>query len=152
MPGLNIPTLVKAGCLENDTINILNTAFNNTTSMVANNVATGQGFAVFNTAAAVTLLPATTPAGTYRVSAYFVITTTFVTNTTVNISFQWTDAQAAQSLIVATTSTLTAGTSASGTALINSNGTAAITFKPGDTGTAATAGVANWYVTVERLL
>lgn len=120
------------------------------------------GFAVFNTAAAVTLAPAGAPAGIYRLTAQLAITTTFVTNTAVKMAFGWTDAQQATTLTL-TGGALTAGTylpaTAGGTitALVNtsqtfySTGVAAITFTPGVTGSAATAGVAQVSVVLERL-
>lgn len=151
MPGLNIPTLVKAGALEADTINILNTAFNNTTSIVATNQATAQAFGVFNTAAAITLLPASTPAGTYRVTSVITITTTFVTNTAVTSAIGWTDDQGAQTATT-TGGALTAGTQIQSTQLIRSAGSAAITWTPAKTGSAATAGAAAWSIIVERVL
>lgn len=151
MPGLNIPTLVKAGCLEADTLGILNTAFNNTTSVVATNVATAQAFGVFNTAAAITLLASTAAAGTYRVNAYLVITTTFVTNTAVTGTFGWTDDNGAQTLTT-TGGALTAGTTLVTSQLIRSAGGAAITWTPAKTGSAATAGAAAWSIVVERVI
>lgn len=114
-------------------------------------VSASLGFAVFNTAAAVNLLPATAPAGTYRVSLYMVTTTTFVTNTEEVITFGWTDDDQAQTLAF-TTGALTAGTTLVGSQLIRSAGTAAITYTPSKTGTAATAGVNALSIVVERLI
>ena len=152
MPGLNITTLTKVGCLEADTLNVLNSAFANTTSIVAPVVAnTAVPFGTFNTGTAVNFLTATPPAGVYRVTAYLLLTTTFVTNTTVNITVGWTDESQAQTNIVATTSTLTAGTFVSGSVTFKSSGSAQITWAPKDTGTAATAGAASVYVVLERL-
>lgn len=151
MPGLAIPTLVKAGALEADTLNVLNSAFNNTTSIVATNVATAQAFGVFNTGAAINLLPSTAPAGTYRVSFYIVITTTFVTNTAVTGAFGWTDDNGAQTLTV-TGGALTAGTTLLASQLIRSSGSAAVTFTPAKTGSSASAGAAAWSVIVERVV
>jgi hypothetical protein len=151
MPGLNIPTLVKVGCLEQDTLGVLNTAFNNTTSVVANGNLTGVGFAVFNTGAAVSLLPAGAPAGTYRISFYVVITTLFVTNTAIVMTVGWTDDGAAQTLAV-TGGALTVGTTLIGSQLIRSTGSAAITWTPTKTGSAASAGAAAISVTLERIL
>ena len=122
-----------------------------TSSVVATNAATAQAFGVFNTGAAITLLPSTTAAGTYRVSMYVVITTTFVTNTAVTGAFGWTDDNGAQTLTV-TSGALNAGTTLVGSQLIRSSGTAAITFTPAKTGSAATAGAAAWTVVVERVL
>ena len=111
-----------------------------------------QGFAVFNTSAAVNLLPAAAPAGTYRASIYLVLTTTFVTNTTVNISLGFTDDNGAQTPVAVTTSTLTAGTAVQVSYTFRSTGATAITYKPGVTGSAATAGAAAFSVVLERLI
>jgi hypothetical protein len=120
------------------------------------------GYAVFNTAAAVNLAPATAPAGIYRLSFQLIITTSFVTNTEVTMAFGWTDADQASTLTL-TTAAKTAGNylpaSSGGTItaatlssiLINSAGTAAITYTPGVTGSAATAGAAQVSVILERL-
>ena len=152
MPGLNIPTLVKAGALEADTINILNTAFNNTTSIVGTSNQTAQAFGVFNTGAAITLVPAATAnAGSYRVTQYVVITTTFVTNTAVTGTFGWTDDNGAQTATT-TGGALTAGTTLVSSQLVRSTGAAAITWTPAKTGSAATAGAAAWSIVVERVI
>jgi hypothetical protein len=120
------------------------------------------GFAVFNSAAAVTLLPATAPAGIYRLTAQLVITTSFVTNTEVVMTFAWTDADQATSLVL-TTAAKTAGTylpaTAGGsiTALVPnsqtfySTGAAAITYTPSVSGSAATAGAAQVSIVLERI-
>lgn len=111
-----------------------------------------QGFAVFNTSAAVNLLPAAAPAGTYRASIYLVLTTTFVTNTTVNIALGFTDDNGAQAPVTVSTSTLTAGTAVQISYTFRSTGATAITYKPGVTGPAATAGAASFSVVLERLI
>jgi hypothetical protein len=114
---------------------------------------TAQGFAVFNSATPVTLVASGAGnAGTYRASLYLVISTTFVTNTTVNISLGYTDDQQAQAPIAISTSTLTAGTSIQTTFTLRSTGGTAITYKPGVTGSAATAGAAAFSVVLERLI
>ena len=117
-------------------------------------------FGTFNTGSAVTMLASTgTPAGFYRVTFNLVVTTTFVTNTAITLAFGWTDKQAARTLTL-TGAALTAGTQLpafSGTAVaptdfsFYSTGTAAITYTPAKTGTAATAGAAWIAVTLERL-
>jgi hypothetical protein len=125
-------------------------------------VNTNSGFAVFNAATPVTLVPAGAPAGIYRLTAQLVITTSFVTNTEVVMAFGWTDADQATTLTL-TTAAKTAGTylpaTAGGTitALVPnsqtfySTGAAAITYTPSVTGTAATAGAAQVSIVVERL-
>ena len=144
--------LIKQGCFDADIMNQINALLAGQDILVASTSQLLQGFAVFNTAAAVTLLPATAPAGVYEVNIYLVLTTTFVTNTTVNITLGFTDDAAAQAPIVATTSTLTAGAAAFGAYTFRSNGTAAITYTPKVTGTAATAGAATFSIAVQRLL
>lgn len=116
------------------------------------------GFAVFNTAAAVNMLPATAPAGTYRITLYGITTTTFVTNTQETITFGWTDDQGART-VVYTTAALTAGTqlpplssTISNSLTFRSNGTAAVTYTPAVTGSAATAGAMAVSILVERLI
>lgn len=143
--------LVQQGALTNDVEIQLNNNFAASPNVVASVASTGVGFAAFNTAAAVNLVGATAPAGLYRATVYLLETTTFVTNTTTNVTIGWTDASQAQTNIVTTTSTLTAGTFVSGTVTFQSAGTAAITYTPGKTGSAATGGVASIYVVLERL-
>jgi hypothetical protein len=152
MPGLNIPTLVKVGALEQDTLNILNSAFGNTTSVLATVAQTAVPFGTFNTGAAVNFLTATPPAGVYRVTGYLLETTTFVTNTTTAITIGWTDESQAQTNIAFTTSTLTAGTFTSGSVTFRSSGSAQITWAPTKTGASATAGAASIYLVLERVL
>jgi len=152
MPG-QIATLVKVGCFEADTLNALNTAFTNTPGLVGTSVnSTAVPFGNYTTAGtAVTLLPATAPAGTYRVSISAVVTTTFVTATTVGHTIGWTDDQGARTQANAL-GALTAGTNSLVTTVIRSNGTAAVTVTEIATGSNASAGVMALSVTVERLL
>lgn len=114
-----------------------------------------QGFAVFNTATPVTLVAAGAGnAGTYRVSVNLIITTTFVTNTQVQIQVKATDDAALQTFTTITTS-ITAGAAGSdvqSTTFFRSTGATAVTYTPSVTGTAATAGVASFSVVVERLI
>lgn len=109
------------------------------------------GFAVFNTAAAVNMLPTTVPTGTYRISLYLVTTTTFVTNTEEVITFGWNDASGAQTLAF-TTGALTAGTTLVGSQLIGVVTGTAVTYTPSKTGSAATAGVNQLNIVVERVI
>jgi hypothetical protein len=144
--------LIKQGCFDNDVMSQVNALFQAQDVLVATTSNAALGFAAFNAAAAVTLLPSTTPAGLYEVNIYGVVTTTFVTNTTWNFSLGFTDDAAAQSPIVLTSSTLTAGTGVFAAYTFRSNGTAAITYTPGKTGSAATAGVVAFSLAVQRLL
>lgn len=148
-------TLFKAGCFDNDNINAINTNIANINAnspgiVSSINLAT-QGFAVWNTAAAVNLAAATAPVGTYRLTMYLTITTTFVTNTAVVATFGWTDDQGARTLVI-TGGALTAGTTMVASQLIRSAGTAAITYTPSVTGSAATAGAASVSAVLERLI
>lgn len=162
-PAVTAPTtLFKAGCFDNDNINTLNTNLTNFNTGFTNTLANSPGivntvnlsaaaFGIWNTAAAVNLAAASAPAGTYRITLYLVITTTFVTNTAVVATFGWTDDQGARTLVV-TGGALTAGTTMIGSQLIRSNGTAAITYTPSVTGSAATAGNASVSAILERLI
>lgn len=119
--------------------------------VAAVNLAT-QGFAVFNSATPVTLVAAAAGnAGTYRVTVIEIVTTTFVTNTTTNITIGYTDDAAAQTIVVSPAA-LTAGSEATTNSVFRSTGAAAITYTPKVTGTAATAGAASFSVVVERLI
>lgn len=118
--------------------------------ILANVSAVTQSYTVFNSATPVNLL-ASAPAGRYRASIYLVITTTFVTNTEVTITIGWTDEKQAQTYVL-TTSALTAGTYAAGTITLSSAASDAITYTPGVTGSAATAGAASFYIVLERLV
>lgn len=114
-------------------------------------VSASLGFAVFNAAAPVTLVPITSVAGTYRISLYGVTTTTFVTNTEETITFGWTDDQGARTLVL-TTAALTAGTTLIGSQLIRSTGAAIVTYTPAVTGASATAGAMAVSIVVEQLI
>jgi hypothetical protein len=114
-------------------------------------VSASLGFAVFNAAAPVTLVPTTAATGTYRVSLYGVTTTTFVTNTEETIQFGWTDDQGARTLTF-TTAALTAGTTLVGSQLIRSVTGNAVTYTPNVTGSAATAGAMAVSIVVEQLI
>jgi hypothetical protein len=115
------------------------------------------GFALFLTSgsAAITLLAATAPAGTYRLTAYAVISTTFSGNSvaTVPITIGWTDSVHAQTnATILAGGTLTANFEQQGVLTINSAGTAAITITPSATTGNPTAGAMNVYITIERLI
>lgn len=161
MPGLTItaPTLVKAGCLEADTLNILNTALGGVNTALAStpgvvaNVNNGAvPFGNYTTAGtSVSLLASTGPAGTYRVSVYAVITTTFTGATAVQHVLGYTDDQGARTVTFAL-GALTAGTFLTSTDTFRSNGTAAITILEQGTVSNATAGAMALSVVLERLL
>jgi hypothetical protein len=144
--------LVKQGAFDADLMNQVNAFTQASDLLVATAVNAALGFAAFNSAAAVTLLPATAPAGFYEVNIYAVLTTAFATNTTWNFSLGFTDDQQAQSPIVLTSATLTQGTAVFAAYSFRSNGAAAITYTPGKTGSAATAGVVAFSLTLQRLL
>lgn len=114
------------------------------------------GFAVFNSAAAVTMVPAGGPAGTYRFTLYGITTTTFVTNTNEIITLGFTDDNASAT-VAWTSAALTAGTklppvssTVSNSVTFRSTGTAAITYTPSASGT-STAGAMAVSVILERL-
>jgi hypothetical protein len=145
--------LVKQGCFDADAVNQINALGAASDILVASVSNTGLGFAAFNSAAAVTLVPAgAVNAGTYAVNLYAVLTTAFATNTTWNFSLGFTDDQQAQTPIAFTSSTLTQGTALQGTYIFRSTGATAITYTPGKTGSAATAGVVAFSLTVQRIL
>lgn len=114
-----------------------------------------QGFAVFNSAIPVVMLAAAVGnAGTYRISAYLVVSTTFVTNTTEVINIAYTDDQGLRGIQIlpGTGVVLAAGSNGSGSIIIRSTGATAITYAPGVSGSAATAGAAAFSVLLERLI
>src|SRR5271166_1928884 len=92
-------SLVKQGAFDNDIMAQINALQAANDILIANVNApnpyvsgtTGLGFALFNSAAAVTLMPIGAPAGTYIVSLYAVLTTAFATNTNWVITLGWTD-------------------------------------------------------------
>ena len=152
--------VVKQGAFDNDVMSQINALQAANDVLVANVNApnpyvsgtTGLGYALFNSASAVTLLPSTTPAGTYLVSLYAVLTTAFATNTNWVITLGWTDDYQAQTLAMVNSSTLTIGTLVQTTAVIRSAGTAAVTYTPSKTGSAATTGVVALSIAVQRVL
>ena len=109
------------------------------------------GFAVFNSAAAVTILPATALTGTYRISFYMVPTTTFATSTEEVITFGWTDDKQAQTAVF-TSSAESAGTITQGDQMIRTVTGTAVTWTPSVTGSAATAGVMAISIVAEKMI
>jgi hypothetical protein len=103
---------------------------------------------------AITLMPATAPAGTYVFTVYGVCTTTLTGNSVSGFSFVlgFTDDKQAQTPTAATISSATAGAVAQGQYTFRSTGTAAITFTPTSLTGAATAGAIAYTVTLQRLL
>jgi hypothetical protein len=152
MPG-QIGTLVKAGALEADTLNALNSAFSSTAGVVGTPVnATAVPFGNYTTGGTVvTLVPAGAAAGTYRVNIFAVVTTTFVTATTVGHTIGWTDDQGAHTQANAL-SALTAGTFQTVSTIVRSTGAAAITVTEIATVASATAGAMALSAFVERLV
>lgn len=158
VPAVYYNPLTKQGAFDNDVMAQVNALQAANDVLVASatsgtpGVGTALGFAAFNSAAAVTLLPANHPAGTYVVNLYAVLTTAFATNTTWNFSLGWTDDYQAQSPVAFTSSTLTIGTILQGTYLLRSTGATALTWTPGKTGSAATTGAVQYSITVQRIL
>lgn len=151
MPGLT--ALFKAGCFDNDNINTLNTNLANTSGQVGtpvNNSAVPFGNYT-TTGTAVTLLPSGHPAGTYRVSLFAVITTTFVTAANVGHTLGWTDDQGAHTQ-ANTLGALTAGTLQTVVTNVRSTGAAAITVTELAGTSNASAGAMALSVVVERLI
>jgi len=144
--------ITKQGCFDADVMNQINAIMAAGDSLVAIVSNPGLGFAAFNSAAAVTLLPAGFPAGTYECNIYAVLTTAFATNTTWNFSLGFTDDATAQTPIVLTSSTLTINTAVSAYYVFRSTGATALTYTPGKTGSAATTGVVAFSLTIQRLL
>lgn len=146
--------LIKQGAFDADLMNQVNAiaAANDILVAAAVSPVGGTGFAVFNTGAAVTLLPAGHPAGFYEVNLYAVLTTAFATNTTWNFKLGFTDDGTAQSPIFATSSTLTINTALFAAYSFRSTGATALTYTPGITGSNATTGVVAFSLAVQRLL
>lgn len=163
-PAATAPTtLFKAGCFDNDNINALNTNLTNVNTAFTNTIANSPGlvgtpingtvaFGNYTTAGtAVTLVAATAPAGTYRITIYAVVTTLFTGATALQHNLGWTDDKQAQTQTNAL-SALTAGTNQIITTTVRSNGTAAITLTEVGTVSNATAGAMALSAFVERLV
>lgn len=140
--------LVKQGAFDNDVMSQVNALQAANDVLVASSQNSALGFASFGTA--ITLLPATAPAGTYIATIYAVITTTITTATSWLFTLGFTDDKQAQTPTVCTSSTMTAGAAEQGAYMFRSNGTAAITFTP--TAASAGAGVIAYSVVLQRVL
>jgi hypothetical protein len=157
MPGTALTPLFRQGAMDNDAMNAINTAF---TTIVAN---TGGivGTPINNSALAFgsyttggtanTLLASGHAAGTYRITLYGVITTTFVTSTAIQHNLAWTDDQGARTQTNAF-GALTAGTNQIVTTTVRSTGAAALVLNQVGTVANATAGVMALTAIVERLV
>ena len=158
VPGTYYAPIVKQGALDNDVTAQLNALIAASDILVASatsgtpGAGTALSYTAFNTASAVTLLPASHPAGTYIVNLYAVLTTAFATNTTWNFSLGFTDDYQAQTPVAFTSSTLTIGTVLQGTYMVRSTGVTALTYTPGKTGSSATTGAVQYSITVQRIL
>jgi hypothetical protein len=144
-------SLVKQGAFDADAENQLN-------ALIASNdilVASSQNSNLLGTAlgSAITLLPATAPAGTYLFNCYGVVTTILAGNSVSGFSFVlgFTDDNKAQTPTAATVSAVAAGTGLSGSYLFRSNGTAAITFTPTALTGTPTSGALAYSVTLQRV-
>lgn len=144
--------LVKQGCFDADIMNQVNALQAANDILVAANQNGALGFAGVGTA--ITLLPATAPAGTYLVSCYGVITTGLTGNSISGIAFVlgYTDDQGARTPTVATVSAYSAGTVLQGTYVFRSNGTAAITINPNYLTGAPTSGAVAYSTMLQRIL
>lgn len=137
----------KYGAFTKDIADQISSNFGECPDIVAKSSNLALGFASFGTA--ITLLPATAPAGTYRVSVYAVIVTTITTATSWLFKLGFTDDKQAQTPTASTSSTMTAGTAEQGVYTFRSAGTAAITFTP--TAASADAGVIAYSLVLERI-
>jgi hypothetical protein len=168
MPGQTAPTapstLFKSGCFDADNINAINTNLTNVQTGLTNTQSQSPGLVgtpINNAAVAFgnyttggtanTLLAAGHTAGTYRVTMYQVITTTFTVATTVGCTIGYTDDQGARTVTNAL-GALTAGTLVSSTTTFRSTGVAAITATQIATGSNAGAGAMAHSAFVERLV
>jgi hypothetical protein len=162
MPGQNptLTTLFKAGCFDNDNINALNTnltnvntAFTNSPGIVGTPINNGAlAFGSYTTGGTSnTLLATGHAAGTYRITVYAVITTTFVTSTAIQHNLGWTDDQGARTQTNAL-GALTAGTNQIFTTTVRSTGAAALVLNQVGTVANATAGAMALSAFVERLV
>jgi len=150
-------TIVKQGCFDADVVNALNanmvnSSFPNDSTIVGTVNNSAVPFGNYTTAGtAVTLLAAGGAAGTYRVTIFAVITTTFVTAANVGHTVGWTDDNGAHTA-TNTLGALTAGTFLSSTNVFRSTGAAAITVTEIAGTSNASAGVMALSVICERLL
>src|SRR5262249_50916026 len=103
------------------------------------------------TGTAVTLLASGHAAGTYRISLFAVVTTTFVTAANVGHTLGWTDYQGAHTQ-ANTLSALTAGTFQSVAFVLRSTGAAALTVTEIAGTSNASAGAMALSAFVERLV
>jgi len=145
MPGF--PVLTKVGVFDADSVNALNNAMAATPDIVATNANAAASATAF---AAITLLPASHPAGTYRVTTAAVVTTTITVATSWLFTIGYTDDKQAQTPTVSTSSTMTAGATQSGSFMFRSTGATALTVTP--TAASAGAGVVAFSVLVERII
>jgi len=152
MPGLAL-TFPHQGCFDasaaSDLSGVLNANFASLTGTAVNATVPFGNYTTAGTS--VTVLPAGQPAGTYRISLFAVITTSFATSTAIQHVLGWTDDQGAHTQTNAL-SALTAGTFQTVSTMVRSTGTAAITVLEQATVANATAGAMALSVVVERLL
>lgn len=152
-----LSTITEEGAFSSDQRLQINSNFSSVANNFANvpgivaTVSASLGFAVFNSAVAVNLLPTTLPTGTYRISLYMVPTTSFATSTEEVITFGWTDDYQAQT-VAYTSSAQTHGTITIGSQILRAVTGAALTYTPSQTGSSATAGVMAISIVVERLI
>jgi hypothetical protein len=150
-------TIVKQGCFDADVVNalnanIVNTSFPNAPTVAATFSNSAIPFGNYTTAGtAVTLLAAGHPAGTYRVTMYAVITTTFATAANVGHTLGYTDDQGARTQ-TNTLGALVAGTTLSSVGNLRSTGATALTVTEIAGTSNATAGVMALSVIVERVI
>ncbi len=143
-----MPALFRQGAFDADAMNAINTNFANTPNIVATQSNAALAFGSFN--AAITVLAASHPAGTYRVSVYGVVTTTITTATSWALTLTYTDDQAARTNTISTNSTMTAGAIQGASSLIRSTGATALAVNL--VAASAGAGAVAYSVVVERVI
>jgi hypothetical protein len=151
--GITLTPLFRQGCFDADAMNAINTNLG-----LANNTAPGiVGTSINNSAlafgsfnAAVTILAASHPAGTYRVSVYAVVTTTITVATSWALAITYTDDQAARTNTITTSATMTAGAIEGASSLIRSTGATAIAANL--VAASAGAGAVAYSVVLERII
>src|SRR5262249_6672007 len=140
-----LSALVKQGCFDADSVNALNSNLAATPGIVFSNALTGQLATGFGSA--ITILPSGFAAGTYRLTIGAVVTTTITTATSWLFTLAYTDDQGARTPTVTTSSTMTAGTSQSGSYTFKTTGATALTYTP--TAASAGAGAVAYSILVE---
>src|SRR5271170_3439191 len=146
--------IIKQGCFDADLENQINNLQAANDIMVASSQNAALAFGKLGTA--ITLLPATAPAGTYLFTCYGVITTSLSGGSVSGFAFVlgFSDDDQAQTPTAATVSQTAAGNACQGSYMFRSNNAtpAAITFTPNYLTGAPTAGKIAYSVILQRVL